>query len=200
MKSEIDPFDDELDGDNLPIALTKEEKADALSKLNLKQDGTPLEKQVVVRRNNSAMLSDKKKRSTNEKVKALFQEQNFSPLTELVYLVKIERAKIEVYNKAVALGLDKRSLEAFPRPNLRFYSELLFKLVNYEVPTLKSVEVSGEIKTGMSVHVIHHAPVEKVVYMDEASPLKLREANAHGMKLAGVAQVLEAEIVEDDEI
>jgi len=43
-------------------------------------------------------------------------------------LVKIEEAKLEAYNRAVAYGMEPRLLKCLPEPDKKFYATLLLNL------------------------------------------------------------------------
>ena len=166
----------DFDEDDFPPETSEADRRKALSLINVDpNDPRTLEEKLAIKYDNRAMLSDKLKKriSTSERIRTLFQQEKFSPLTRLVRLVKIEEAKVEAYNMAVAKGMPQRLLDALPKPDKKFYATLLLQLVKYEVPELKSIEMSGQVEAGIAVHIVHHTPEAKYVEIDALSPPKL---------------------------
>lgn len=149
-------------------------------------------KKVLAPEDNSAMLGDVKgkKPTTADRLRSLFQQHNFSPVTKILRRLKIEEAKIEAYERAENMGLEPRLLTCLPKPDKKAYYTLLLQLVRFELPELKSVEVSGQIEQGMAVHVIHHAPQQKVIRVDAGSPAKLRALVGHTMTIETPVEVV----------
>jgi hypothetical protein len=138
-------------------------------------------KAVSSQEDNSAMLGDNKgkKLTTADRLRNLFQQHNFSPVTKILRRLKIEEAKIEAYERAENMGIEPRLLTCLPKPDKKAYYTLLLQLVRFELPELRSVEVQGQVEVGMAVHVIHHAPQQKVIRVDAGSPAKLRALVGH---------------------
>lgn len=168
----------DFDSEDFPQSITKEDREKAMSLIHLDLDpSTTLEQKLNIQHDNSAMLGDDPKKSltTADRIRTLFQQQGFSPLTRLVRLVKVEEAKLEAYNRAVSYGLDTKSLNCLPKPDKKFYASLLTQLAKYEVPELKSVEVSGQVEVGMQVHIVHHQAQAKVVKVDAGAPASIKK-------------------------
>lgn len=185
---------DDYDVPTLPDELTPEEKREVFKRLKLNPDSTaPITTRVKANVDNSEMLGEKSKKKTqHDKVLGLFKQQGFSPMTLLVRQCKIEGAKVELYERAIASGMDSRELSALPPPNKRLYIQLCLELLKYEVPTLSSLNINGKVDSGLTIQIINAAPQQKVVRIDEGSPEKLRKlALSNGETLSPNAVLLE---------
>lgn len=189
--------------------VTPQERTKALIAIGVPQDkaenpALTLEQKLDTQHDNSAMLGDstgkgKKKKTVTERVNELFRQKNFSPTTDLVNLVKVERAKFEAYTRAEISGMSEELLACLPKPDKKFYAALLMTLAKYEVPEYKSVEISGHVEAGMTVQVIHTAPQQKVIRIDGGSPEKLKKI--YGMdntKTIDVESAITKVALEDD--
>src|ERR1700761_3360624 len=113
--------DDPVQADDLPKALTPAERKKAAALLS-----------TGIKRNNSAMLGKKNRaKSAHERASDLFAQRNFSPLTEMVMMCEIERAKIHLYEEAIRKGEDPSYL---PKPNHERFIKLLQDLLKIEIP------------------------------------------------------------------
>lgn len=168
--------DIDIDEADFPVTSTAAQRDKALSLIGISKDSTKtLAEKLAIVYDNSAMLGmADKKVSTADRLRTLFQQQNFSPITRLLRLVKIEEAKMEAYNRALDYGIDPKLLKHLPQPDKKFYANLLLQLARYEVPELKAVEITGEIKHGMSVHIVQHTKQQKVIRVDEGAPENLK--------------------------
>jgi len=165
--------------DLLAPPVSSEQRSQALSLIGVNpQDPRTLEQKLGVTYDNTAMLGDspnkKKKLTTSDRISAVFKQYNFSPTTDLVLLAKVERAKLEAYNRAVDMNLAPELIDALPQPDKKFYASLCMQLSKFETPELKSIEVTAEIQHGMTVQVIHTAPQQKVIRTDAGTPAKLK--------------------------
>lgn len=171
MPTNEDPYpNDEVikdspdEGEDLPSSLTPEQKRKAARLL--------ADVARTVGRHNMDMLgTGTKGKSHADRVNSLFTTQRLSPLTELVILCRIERAKVYLWNKVENEGGDTTAL---PKPNMKLYIQLLDKLVQYEVPNLKSIDITGKVDVGMRVHLVQFSPEQKVIEIDSEAPEKLR--------------------------
>jgi hypothetical protein len=190
----------EISEEDFPPDSSVQDRKHALALIGISDDkNKSLEEKLNIQHDNSAMLGDSKKKiTTAERIHTLFKQQNFSPLTRLLTLVKIEEAKLAAYNRAVSYGMEPAQLKFLPEPDKKFYATLLLQLVKYEVPELKSVEVSGNVEMGMTVQVIHTAPQQKVVRVDANAPEKLKQLYGNtGTGLQTVAKEIVVELVDD---
>lgn len=172
----FDPEPDQPDEDDIkdiPDTLSPEQRRKAAKLL--------ADVNRITGRQNASMLGALAKGKTHaEKINGLFTEMKLSPLTELVMLCRIERAKVYLYNRTLEEGGD---VSALPPPNMKLYISLLKDLVQYEVPNFKSIEISGKVDVGMRVHLMQYMPEEKIIELDGESPEKLRLA-ANSAKMA----------------
>jgi len=166
-----------LESNDFDEAVSPQERAAALKLIGIdaKDKEKTLEEKLAIKYDNSAMLGGDKKLTSSDRIRTLFQQQAFSPLTRLVRLVKIEEAKMECYNRAIEYNLDPKHLKALPQPDKKFYASLLVQLLKFEIPELKAVELKGEVSLGMIVQLVQHKAQQKVIRVDAASPEHLRK-------------------------
>lgn len=195
----------DFDEQDFPAESSKEDRLKALlligiSKKDANDKTLSLEQKLNVQHDNSAMLGEDKgkKLTTADRIRTLLQQQNFSPLTRLLRLVKIEEAKLEAWNRAESCGMEPRLLECLPKPDKKLYAALLLQLVKYEVPELRAIEVTGNVEAGMTIQVIHSQPQQKVIRVDANSPQKLKDMFGQTTKAALVQSTeVTVEVMDD---
>lgn len=182
------------------------EDPDASEEIPLPEELTPEERKKAaahfrgqkktLSRVKSVMLDPTKARTPGQRAQALFEHERFSPLTELLKLCKIEGAKVQIWEKAVANGDDTKFL---PKPNHARYIELLRDLVKYELPLLKSIDLTGKIDVGMSVQLVNYQPEDRIIEIDGATPerLRLKAAQAKMPTLPGATVKLVDAVIGD---